>query len=104
MPTASQPDHKPHPPRTYDMREAAARLNTGRTRLLRWLGDNRYIYKDRDGSILPVRQYVDAGYLVAKTHWVQLGQTGITILRANTRITEKGILWLQKKLEQERAA
>lgn len=105
MQTASQqPQQQPSKPRTYDMREAAAYLNSGRTRLLRWLREHKYVYDDRDGSILPARQYVDAGYLVADIHQVPLGNTGMIVLRANTRVTQKGLLWLQKKIEQERNA
>lgn len=79
-------------------------LNTGQNRLLRWLQDHKYIHKDTSGNIMPNRRCVEAGYLVAKMHWVQLGGTGMTILRASTRVTEKGMAWLQKKIEQEHAA
>jgi len=101
---ASQPTQQPQAPRTYDMREAATLLNTGRTRLLRWLREHKYLCKTAEGNMLPNRHQVDAGYLTTKIHRVELGGSGITILRATTRVTEKGIFWLQKKFEQERNA
>lgn len=81
--------------RTYTVQQAADELGVGKQRLFRWLREQRVI----DAANLPYSHYRDQGLLrVRYGHW-RHPQTG-THTYARPLITQRGLEWLRRRLEE----
>lgn len=82
---------------TFDMREVSAllKLPFGRNTLFARLREAEVLMPDN----LPYRRYIDAGYFqVVETSWLNPKTDEINISK-QTRITQKGLEWLSRNIE-----
>jgi prophage antirepressor-like protein len=76
---------------TLSMNEVAKSLNTGRTRLYKFLRDEKVIMQD---STLPFQRFVDAGYFKVTERPRASGDT--VVVDPATRVTAKGFDYVAK--------
>jgi len=81
---------------TYTVREAAKLLGVGSKRLFAMLRNDGIF----DSKNLPQQRYIDAEYFRTTLKNWQNPVAGMSHLYAKTFITEKGVKWLDKKINQ----
>lgn len=84
---------------THSIRDVAKVLGTGQNRLFAWLRGNHILMGDNR----PYQQYLDQDYFVVVertfTDWA-----GNQHLATQTRVTGKGLIWLQKRFRADQPA
>lgn len=82
--------------RTYTVQDAAKMIGIGPQKLFAWLREHKLI----DKRNVPYQRYIDQGILKVKTGCWYHEEAGPQHY-AQTKITNKGIEWLQQQLQRE---
>ena len=78
------------------MQEVAAELNIGTNTLFATLRGLGILWRDRHGTNLPKREYIERGYFEVKEEPYK--KNGKDIVYSRIYTTAKGLLWLEKQI------
>ena len=81
---------------TKSMNSVSKELHIGEHKLFKYLREKKILYKGSEGYTLPYQRYCDQGLFIVKECLCHDGE-----YRPATRVTQKGLLYIQKLMQND---